>query len=1021
MRPQKLNVSAFGPFAGEVEVDFSAFTGNELFLIEGPTGVGKTSLLDAMCFALYGEVPGARNETGVTLRSVHAAADVRTELCFQFALGEQTYRVTRTPVQERPKKRGSGTVTDAPTAQLDRLEGGTWTPWITNVKEVRGRVEELLGLSCEQFKQVLLMPQGEFREFLVAGSDKKEALLEKLFGTSAYGEVTQELAERRNRLAKAGSDARKRREGVLEGAGVESVEALRAQRDALAERAPELALAVENAQVRLLAARQSHDEARALHVAAAAFTEAHREQQRLEARRPELAGWRQELELASRAEPVLRAAAQFQRLEEDARQRERLLTGARERRDAALALRAQRREDAARLPELEATLKDSRARLHQLSELVALEVQRTSLRREQEAAAGQLEAARRELTEAEAQARALETQAAAASETLHGLEDAAGQAAEARLRVERLQEQVGKREELEAARKAFRSAEAACRASQERQDALQRRLEAALTHLEAGRHAREAGLAAELAQGLAPGQPCPVCGGRDHPAPASGDGSQVTREEVARREADVDQARRTLESAQTALAAARETLAEIRSRGAALRETLGGGAEESLEAWAARLVEARDVLVAADATVARGRELQAQLEVLIRKREQAREAVTTAKVQLERAARAHEHLSKDLRARDEELARKLPGGGRAADQLEAEQQREASLDAERLRLQRDLQAAEVEARGAEEQVRGLEHEQEGRTSELEAARAAVEQELATHHFDSVEQARRHARSEPERTRRMQEVESLESELERIAGRVAATREALGGADPEALPDLVPLQATLAGADDAVEALKKEQAEATVQLSALETSLAAIAALDAEFGRADAELRVVGRLADVMAGRNDRRMNLQRFVLASRMDEVALMASERLLRMSRGRYALIRTDDVRHRGRNSGLDLMVRDHEVGQDRYVQSLSGGEMFLASLSLALGLAEVVSRRRGAIRMDALFIDEGFGTLDDETLDLVMRTLEDLRLGGRLVGIISHVSELKQRIPSRISVRRSAGGGGSSVRVVA
>ena len=1021
MRPQKLSVSAFGPFAGEVEVDFSAFTGNELFLIEGPTGVGKTSLLDAMCFALYGEVPGARNETGVALRSVHALAEIRTELCFQFSLGERHYRVTRTPVQERPKKRGSGTVTDAATAQLDRLEGDTWTPWITNVKEVRGHVEELLGLSCEQFKQVLLMPQGEFREFLVAGSDKKEALLEKLFGTSAYEEVTRELAERRNRLSKAGSDARKRREGVLEGAGVESVEMLRAQRDVLAERAPELALAVENAQVRLLAARKAHDEARALHTAAAAYVEALREQERLEARRPELTRWRQEVALAGRAEPVLRAVAQCERLEEDARRREATLSTARGRFEAALALRTRSREDAQRVPELEGLLKTSRARLHQLTELVALEAQLEALRREQQAAAAQSRAAAEALGEAEERARVLEAQHAATHAALQALEGAAGQAVEAKGRAERLEEQVEQRSVLEVTRTAFRSAETTCRTAQSRLEEVQRRLDAARSHLEAGRHAREAGLAAELAQGLTPDVPCPVCGGREHPAPAMGDGAQVTREEVSRREADVEQARLAVESAQAALAESREALAEIRTRGTSLREALGDGAEEPLEAWRSRLQEARDALTAAEEAVSRGRDLQSQLETLTRSREEAREAVTAAKVQLERAQRAEEHLSKDLQTREEELHKKLPEGGRASEQLEAEKQREAELDNDRLRLQRDLQTAEVEARGAEEQLRSLEQEREARASELATARAALEQELATREFDSVEQARLHARTELERTRLTQEAEALEGELERIAGRVAATREALGDADPEALPTLEPLQAALAGADDAAEALKKEQAEATVQLSALEKSLAAIAALDAEFGRADAELRVVGRLADVMSGRNDRRMNLQRFVLASRMDEVALMASERLLRMSRGRYALIRTDDVRHRGRNSGLDLMVRDHEVGQDRYVQSLSGGEMFLASLSLALGLAEVVSRRRGAIRMDALFIDEGFGTLDDETLDLVMRTLEDLRLGGRLVGIISHVSELKQRIPARISVRRSAGGGGSAVRVVA
>jgi exonuclease SbcC len=172
------------------------------------------------------------------------------------------------------------------------------------------------------------------------------------------------------------------------------------------------------------------------------------------------------------------------------------------------------------------------------------------------------------------------------------------------------------------------------------------------------------------------------------------------------------------------------------------------------------------------------------------------------------------------------------------------------------------------------------------------------------------------------------------------------------------------------------------------------------------------MRIVGRLASVVAGDNPRRMSLQRFVLASRMDEVAAAASHRLHRMSRGRYRLLRTDDVRHRGRGAGLDLAVDDAHTGTHRSVHSLSGGEMFLASLSLALGLADVVSRRSGGVHLDTLFIDEGFGALDDETLDYVMRTLEDLRAGGRLVGMISHVAELKERITTRLVVKKGVRG---------
>jgi exonuclease SbcC len=176
--------------------------------------------------------------------------------------------------------------------------------------------------------------------------------------------------------------------------------------------------------------------------------------------------------------------------------------------------------------------------------------------------------------------------------------------------------------------------------------------------------------------------------------------------------------------------------------------------------------------------------------------------------------------------------------------------------------------------------------------------------------------------------------------------------------------------------------------------------------------------MLGQLARVVGGDNPLRMSLPRYVLAARMEEVAVAASERFFAMSRGRYRLRRTDEVRHAGRGSGLDLVVDDAMTGHERAVHSLSGGEMFMASLSLAMGLADVVQSHAGGIRLDSLFIDEGFGTLDDETLDQVMRTLEDLRAGGRLVGLISHVAELKERIATRLTVSKATRG--STARLV-
>jgi exonuclease SbcC len=235
---------------------------------------------------------------------------------------------------------------------------------------------------------------------------------------------------------------------------------------------------------------------------------------------------------------------------------------------------------------------------------------------------------------------------------------------------------------------------------------------------------------------------------------------------------------------------------------------------------------------------------------------------------------------------------------------------------------------------------------------------------------------------------------------------------------QAPPDLDALTACADAEERRAGALAVELGECQAALAEVERAQRHLGDVLAEAGDIERTLTTFGKLARVVAGDNRLRMSLPRYVLASRMDEVARAASERLLVMSRGRYGLLRTDEVRHAARGSGLELLVLDRATGHERSVHSLSGGEMFLASLALAMALADIVQAHAGGVRLESLFIDEGFGSLDDETLDQVLRTLEDLRAGGRLVGLISHVPELRERLTSRLTVMK--GPRGSTTRLV-
>ena len=1021
MRPEQLILSGFGPFGERVEVDFSAFGNSELFLIEGQTGAGKTSLLDGMCFALYGTVPGVRAEIGVPLRSTHARADVPTEASLVFSLGAARYRVVRNPEYVRAKLRGTGLAKQPAGALLERFEGASWAVVTSGTKQVTASIEELLGLSVEQFKQVLLMPQGEFREFLIAPSAQKEALLEKLFGTSTYREVVEVLKRQRAQLEDEGRAARQKREGLLEASGCASLEELRARREAEAARIPVLAERHAAARAAHQSARAAHDQARARQLAAQALLEARGALAALEARREELDRARLRLANARRAAPVLERAQRERECLQELERRDEALLQARAGLVRCEAAHLEAREAAAGTAELEAREAELVARATFLEGLAVLEARASEGRarlaktaRERSAAEATLASQRAELASLVATREALSGRAVA-------LEGVSERLAESRATERHAREKVELRARLEQERESFRKASADVSAAKEAEERARRSLEAAGSHAAAGRAAREAQLAAQLALGLEDGTPCPVCGAEAHPRPAEASGALVPLEEVERRESEVDRLRALHERALAALSESEVRREGIRANGEALRTSLGEAADEPLAIWRERAEQAQAERSRLEEEAEAARVVRARLEAARADLEQAQARESAAREVL---ARLTQELAsqEEQSARDQaELAPHLPDG-QTAEVLKRQAQAErAGVEQQRRALAARAQQAELEVQAMRERVAAQDLERERCRVEHAAAAEALEAALATAGFDSADEARAQSVPALEQERLAEELSAFESAVERAKGTLAAREAALGEVPPEGLSPLEPLALAMEQAEAAQQALSDEHAAAVAGLSTLEQNLARIDALEASFGEVERRLSVVGQLAKVLGGDNPSKLSLQRFVLASRMDEVALVASERLLKMSRGRYELVRSDDVRHKGQQSGLDLMVRDRQIGQDRYVHSLSGGEMFLASLSLALALADVVTRRRGAIRLDALFIDEGFGTLDDETLDLVMRTLEDLRLGGRLIGIISHVSELKQRISARISVTRAGGEGGAMVRVVA
>ncbi|WP_227996601.1 AAA family ATPase [Nocardia australiensis] len=1045
MRLHLLEMTAFGPFAEPTVVDFDALGADGLFLLHGQTGAGKTTVLDAIAFALYGKVPGARGESK-RLHSDHAPEQTPPRVVLEATLGGRRVRLTRIPEFERPKLRGGpGMYTDKAKATLEWLDGRGEN--LSRIPDIGDEILRLLGMSADQFFQVVLLPQGDFARFLRADNEDREKLLEKLFDTERFGTAEHWLADKRRVSA---AEVEENKDGINQliaeirgavGLGraetVEMLEAVSWSQDLLASARAELATAVAEAEGRQqesTRARGLAEQQRRLRELCRRMSTAQQQLDEYTAGAGHRAGLEAELELAGRAAPVAeaideaRAAVMHARRKGDETRRiagelAMLLgeptgsdiagielvpieTGS----DAMPVVDPQADLDAAiqrwsaQIGALDEVSSDATAAIELTAEVSSLRAEDTTLTRRaveltrlREQLPGSIrttDARLREATEAAATLPGL----SAECERLRTAATAAVELARHRTTLDRV------RIELESARTAHN-------------DAKERVLDL--------RERRLAGMAAELAGRLSDGDPCAVCGSVDHPAPALPASGAVSKDAE--------------DAAAVAERAAEDARDRVLSRIAALERDIealiavGGDVDRVELAAALRAATDRYEDAAELAALAEG--LTAELSGLrsdeLRLHDELREsdsrrstvtahiAATTTRLaeltgRLRVAAGADETIDR-RRVRLNKLiadaialreARNETESARAQVTVVADRVENLALAAGFVVTdeERELWAGGRESTGG---VPGADADSAGTSNPGAAQRDDVA--MLTAYARVVTGAARTARRQADIT----------AELAAADGTRAHARAVLAEPDIQAaalaeLGDIAELEASAAAAQSQMNAAIATRAEATRRVSRLEQlggQLWAAVERIAPFQRAHEELAA---LADVVAGRgeNNRRMSLRSYVLAARLEEVALAGSVRLRRMSGGRYEFVHSDKAGPRGRRGGLGLDIRDDYTGAIRPAKTLSGGETFMAALSLALGLADTVAAESGGLILDTLFIDEGFGGLDADTLDAVMGVLDELRAGGRVVGLVSHVDEMRQRIPSRLHVRRGRTG---------
>ena len=1025
MRLHRLELTGFGPFRDTQQVDFDAFAGDGVFLISGRTGAGKSSILDGVAFALYGSVP--RYEGGERrLRSDHCFVGDPTEVRLEFTVGGRRWRVTRAPDYERPALRGGGLTTEKARAELDELVDGTWIGRAAKPREVGLALDEVLGLNAQQFQQVILLAQNKFSRFLLARNDERQQLLRTLFGTRRFEQYKDDLEQRRREaqrsLDAAGEQARtlldlaeaavvetaRDRGPVGAGVGVDLATesggeqrvgadeatpatdpagrraALERERRRAGYRVEQAAEARAQADAAVLAVAAAHTERIALLRTLDELDAARIRLGALEQDAPRIAddretltraraaeGLRATIEATSRAEAAFveatRAAATA-----DAEWIAATLgvSGDRVPAEATEPDDATETDDATLASTIDALTGDiarwteARAREHELDDA------RTSATRLTETVA----ATTAQLAALDEQRALVPIERARVVTELEGVAALAGRDADLAARRDALVAQVAAAVEartlgadLRAAESAYatRSADAAA-ATSAVTGLLQRRL---------------AGHAAELAADLVEGAPCAVCGATVHPHPASSDDAVVTDDDLASAEAARDAAVEAARTAGELVAAARTAHADASARA-------GGQPPEDLEPQLAAAVEAAN---GAHEAVLRVESLTARRTEL--------DALDAA------AAEERDALAIVLAAERERLAALTATVDALSIEIDAARG-DFSTVAERLehaRVTRDIARAAVAARAARDECERA----------LTTARADRDERIAASDFADVDEARAALRDLAEQQRLDAAIGEHRAALEATRARLLDLELAVAGGDDER-PDLEASQAEVRTAEairDAAIASSRDAHHALERLDDLLTRIDAAMQGSVELAAAAA---VVTRLADTVAGRapNTRKMDLETFVLAAELEEIVAAANLRLREMSSGRYTLHHSDALQARGAASGLSLEVLDAHTGRLRSPQSLSGGETFLASLALALGLAEVVTGRAGGLRLDTLFVDEGFGSLDPETLELAMRTLDELRAGGRTVGVISHVEAMKEQLPAQVVVEATPEG---------
>ena len=1025
MKPISLTIEAFGPYRDSVTLDFNELQNHSMFLISGPTGAGKTSILDAMVYALYGEPSGEVRKTDA-IRSDFAEPQHMTRVDFSFAIGEAQYRVERLPKQLVAKKRGTGMREQNASATVYEMKDGEWKVIATSAAAIRDTIQRIIGFRKDQFLQVVLLPQGEFRKLLVASTSEREELLHTLFRTELYRRLQDALKSAYDE-AKSGIEENVTKQSTLlqsiphdEDIPVLTIEHVR---ELLKDREPHRDTLVVERDKAVDVVDQFNtlrNEWALYNQVQQSLIEATNKLDLVKAREEERSSLQEKVRFLTSLTPSYELYKQFSDKQSVLKTLETALSDAKKSVEAATQHESKCTEAYEVLASHAETIQAKRTTLAQLrqqsekfDELALLNQELNILKskletQDREKSEAKLQAQHKLVADLEAELVEVRKQFQVNSKALESIPHIQEQLSQLQRYSELLSEKHKAQNDIDAKEGALATLDESVKNSTVRLERLE--------------HLMAEGRAFELVHLVVDNEPCPVCGSTEHPQLASKPELYPTKEEVEEARAVRDGAlqKRASEIGQKEALSVRlhELDKQVKDQVSKLKSSIADFSEDTFDSTQQDLSSQMNRLTAL-------RRDTEQLTKIITKNEH---DLIEGKDKLAKLEIGHNELLNNLhdvavqissvQAKIDGLSKILP-----TTDLDAWHKQIESLETEINTYDEQLKVCKSSLDAAKEQLNA-------KRGRLEILFAQVQDEtknLDGFYQEYVKSLQSISVSEDDFIDALgdyKDLDAFKTELHALDETFSTAQAVYDAALKHAQSVIEPSDTV---SDEVYNTAVEKRDNLVGSLAAwdketkhIETTLASLEELEKAMGEAREEITFLSRLNDLANGGEQgfKNVTFERYVLGAILDEVVYAANLRLQKMSRSRYSLERSDYTGGGRGKQGLDLAVMDAFTGQSRPANTLSGGETFLASMALALGLADVIQSYAGGIHMDTMFIDEGFGTLDPDTLELAMETLVQLQSSGRLIGMISHVPELKTRIPAHLEVTR--GDDGSTAKFV-